>query len=155
MTEQEIRVRTRVLPGVRASLAALQVRDIDAGAASLAVRYAELLDEAVAAQKYQKALQRVGRAIDLYSDNLPATAREELYAAWEKLSSALAEHSVASDLGPKLLSSLAALQLTPDARKAAAAPKEQPAGTAQILPMANPLEELQSESDERWHAARS
>jgi hypothetical protein len=142
-------VRTPTLPSVqRALAAAAPLDDRDHGAAALAVRYAELLDEAVAAQRYVKAMSTVQRAIDLYADNLPHTARQQLYDAWERISAALAEHTVASDLGPKLLAALTALQLTPAAR---AQPAEKPAnGKVELVSLPDPLAELQEDADSRW-----
>lgn len=151
--EHEQLTRTPVLPGVRAALSALNddggVTARDAGAASLAVRYAELMDEAVAAQKYATALRTVSNFIDWNIDNAPRDQRDKVRAAWDKISSALAEHSVASDLGPKLLAALTGLQLTP----AAHAPK--PAAEqakAEVKQMENPLQLLRDDAHERWTA---
>lgn len=139
--------RTPVLPGVQASLAALNLTDLDAAAASLAVRYAELMDEAVAAQKYAKAIRVMSNFITWNIDNLPQQARRDVMDGWDRITAALAEHTVASDLGPKLLAALTGLQLTPAAR-AAAVPES--ASKAEVTPLPNALELLRTEAKERW-----
>lgn len=117
----------RVLPALTLALAEAGLTDagLDSGTVAMAVRYAELLDSAVAAEKFTRALRLVGEAVSSYADDLPLTASEQLRGAWDRISSSLAEHSVASDLGPKLLATLTALNLTPAARgavKAASTP---------------------------------
>ena len=130
----------RILPALRASLADAKLAEggLDAGAVALSVRYAELLDDAKAAEKFTKALRLCGEAVSSYADELPITAAEQLMSAWDRITAALAEHSVASDLGPKLLASLTALGLTPAGRnavtKGAAAPAA-PAPVAELSPL--------------------
>lgn len=147
-TEQEIPVRTAVLPSVRTSLAAMKVEAIDAGAAALAVRYAELLDEAVAAQKYASAIRILGRFID-WNNNGPQDQRRQVEQAWDRISAALAEHSVASDLGPKLQAALTALGLTPAGRKEAMAGQAEKT-RAEVKQLENPLQVLQGQSADMW-----
>jgi hypothetical protein len=87
-----------------------------AGAVALAKRYAALIDEAAPAAKYRKPLERLARAVALYHDE----DDEQVAEAFETIRTALSEHSVASDLGPKLLAALAALGLTIGAKGGAA-----------------------------------
>ena len=143
--------RTPVLPSVQASLAALDVQQIDAAAASLAVRYAELMDEAAAAQKYAKAIRVISRFIDWNIDSMPQQTRRDVLEGWDRITAALAQHTVASDLGPKLLAALTSLQLTP-AGRAAAPPPESGKGQVETLP--DPLELLRGEQDELWQRQR-
>jgi hypothetical protein len=82
----------------------------DRAAADLAVHYATLIDAAAPAGRYATALRWLANA-DCESD---ADLR-----AKETIRMALARHSVASDLGPKLLAALTELGLTPRARAAA------------------------------------
>lgn len=82
----------------------------DEGAKALARRYAVLIDEATAAAKYGEPLRVLARVVAAAED--PEAAAK----AYQKIADALAEHSVASDLGPKLLQALTALGLTPAAR---------------------------------------
>jgi len=84
----------------------------DAGAVALARHYARLIDDAAPAAKYRKPLDTLYHVV-ANSENEAAPE------ALDKVRDALAQHSVASDLGPKLLAALAALGLTPAARKAA------------------------------------
>jgi hypothetical protein len=75
----------------------------DAGAVALARRYAALIDEATPASKYREPLLLISQA-------LPDDDHVEL--AFRKIADALGAHSVASDLGPKLLATLGALGMT-------------------------------------------
>ncbi len=149
--EAERAARQPILPSVRTSLADIDLRPRDAAAAALAVRYAELLDEAVAAQKYATALRVMSRFVE-WNNNGPADQRKQVEQAWDKISAALSEHSVASDLGPKLLAALDKLALT---RPPIKPEPSAPATTAEVTPMTNPLELLQDDAKERWGASRS
>lgn len=99
----------------------------DAATAELALTYARLIDNAAPAAKYRKALAWLAR-ID--SDDEKA----DEYAAL--IATALAEHTVASDLGPKLLAVMESLEMSPRARTAAKK------GSAHDQPSANPLDQL-------------
>lgn len=101
-----------LVPEVTKALQAAQTAPEDVAAVALAVRYAELLDEAAVSQQYAEAVKLVDSALD---QGNPLVAR-----AWSRIVSALAEHSTASDLGPKLLAALTSLGATPAARKDAA-----------------------------------
>jgi hypothetical protein len=82
-------------------------RPEDAAAVALAKRYAALIDEATPRSIYDKHLRTVAAALDPADE----AAAESLV----KITHALGAHSVASDLGPKLLAALAELRLTPRA----------------------------------------
>lgn len=84
--------------------------DRDAATAELARTYASLMDDAAPAAKYAKAIAWLERL-----DDEDETAAGHV----DTIRTALAEHSVASDLGPKLLAALEALLLSPRARKVA------------------------------------
>src|SRR5215216_5652061 len=89
----------------------------DQGAVGLARRYSRLIDDAQPAAKYAVHLQGLARALSMLGTLEPlAAAQAEEHLA--KIEIALAAHSVASDLGPKLLATLTALGLTPQARAA-------------------------------------
>jgi hypothetical protein len=122
-TEQEHGVLAAELA---AALAAAKVEQRDRGTERLARHYAELIDNAAPSRSYAKSIRVLGTFIEDNADILGhGSPRErELMEAWDKASSALAEHSVASDLGPKLLAAMIALQLTPASRvpKSGAAP---------------------------------
>ena len=100
------------LPSISDSLAdALILAKIPpwgAGTVALAQRYAALLDEAAPARKYDKALRTLGAAVGLYAGDDASAVVE----AFDAVRDALGQHSVASDLGPKLLATLAALNMT-------------------------------------------
>jgi hypothetical protein len=80
----------------------------DAGVVALAKRYAHLIDEAAPAANYGEPLRVLGLVVH---------TRDERQAL-QRITDALSAHSVASDLGPKLLATLTALGLTPAARQA-------------------------------------
>jgi hypothetical protein len=79
----------------------------DGAAAALALRYAGLMDEPTPAGRYRRPLEVLARSViglELEEDD-PQEALQVIVTA-------LAEHTVASDLGPKLLAVLAGLGLT-------------------------------------------
>lgn len=115
---------------VGASLAEAQHGALDAATARLAQHYAELIDNAAPSRSYATAIRVLSEFLDgaLYDVAEESPRRREISTAWDKVSSALAEHSVASDLGPKLLAALQQLGLTPAARsKVSGALPERPA----------------------------
>jgi hypothetical protein len=83
----------------------------DAAAVALARRYAALIDEAAPRAAYRKVLATLARVVAASDD-------EDAPEALEKVREALAEHSVASDLGPKLLAVLTSLGMTIAGRSA-------------------------------------
>lgn len=98
---------TRQGPISRAVTKALKdapVNPEDGGAVELAKRYAALIDAAQPTSAYAEHLRALAAAID--PDD--PTAQKHL----TKISDALSAHSVASDLGPKLLAALTALGMT-------------------------------------------
>lgn len=102
-----------MLDAVRAALAGRDKADPrDKAAEHLAQGYADLIDHAAPSAKYRKALAALRRAVDSSDD-------EDVFEAFETVQVALAEHSVASDLGPKLLAVLTSLGLTTAGRGAA------------------------------------
>ncbi len=99
-----------MLRQVNAAFRDQPVQDRDAGAAEVARMYARLIDNAAPAGKYRKALAWLASI-----DTSEAGAEHVDTIEW-----ALAQHSVASDLGPKLLAVLEALQMSPRARNTVA-----------------------------------
>lgn len=93
---------------VTAALVAAPPEDRDSGAVALIKNYAALIDEAAPAARYRKPLERLTRAVDRYFGD----DAEQVAEALEVIRTALASHSVASDLGPKLLAALTSLGLT-------------------------------------------
>lgn len=87
---------------VAAALRAGKPAAVDKAAVELAKRYAALIDDAAPAAKYRQPLDELRAAVR-------GTDAED---ALVKLETALAQHSVASDLGPKLLMVLTALGMT-------------------------------------------
>lgn len=100
---------------VAAALATITAaRPEDAGAIELCRRYADLLDAATPRSTYVRHLRAIRNAL--------ATGEpDDAYEALEKIEDALGAHSVASDLGPKLLAALTALGLTLAGRRTAPA----------------------------------
>lgn len=122
------------------ALEAAPPEDRDAGAVALCVRYARLIDEAAPAAKYRKALN-VLEAIAGASGHPGA---DEML---RTITAALAAHSVASDLGPKLLAALTSLGLSVAGRSKTI--KETPDGP---VPGADELAALREERA-RQHGA--
>lgn len=81
----------------------------DGATVALAKRYAALIDESAPASKYREPLTLIKNA-------LPAD--DQIEAAFRRIVDALSAHSVASDMGPKLLAALTALGMTPAGRGA-------------------------------------
>ena len=125
---------------VAAALRQAKPEKLDAGAVQLAREYAALIDNATVSAKYRKPLEFVRHAIEWADDNRDALE------AFDKIADALAEHSVASDLGPKLLATLTALGLTPAGRGTK--------GGQNGVPVANPLDELKARRASRAERAR-
>lgn len=100
----------RMARALSASLKTAPTLPRDTSAVALAKRYAALIDEAAPAAKYREPLRVLRRLVP--ADDPAAVA------AFEKLVDALGEHSVASDLGPKLLAVLNALGMTAAGRSA-------------------------------------
>jgi hypothetical protein len=124
----------KLITAVRAALRGRTHADPrDVAAERLALTYAELIDNAAPAARYRKALGALTRAVEAYEGLDAEDAAEALHT----VADALAEHSVASDLGPKLTAVLTALRLTTAARGAA---KD---GGKRAEP-SNPLDELKA-----------
>lgn len=83
----------------------------DTASAALAVMYARLLDEPAPAAKYADALRWLE-----YVGDPEQGADRNVQRHVKTIMTALAEHSVSSDLGPKLQTTLDALRLTPKSR---------------------------------------
>lgn len=114
---------------VEAALDAEPGSNRDRATAALALTYAALIDQAAPAAKYAKALAWLGR--------LPVDDEDDDAARHvDTIRVALAAHTVASDLGPKLLAALEALLLSPRARGVAMK------GGTDGKPAANQLDEL-------------
>lgn len=92
------------------ALEAATLRPEDGATQALAVRYATLIDEAAPAAKYASALAW------LAGEHEADDAARARYV--DTIRAALSEHSVMSDLGPKLLAALDALGMSPRARAA-------------------------------------
>ena len=92
---------------VRESLASVQILPEDQGTAALALLLAGLIDAATMASKYRRPMETIWASMGREPDEVDA---------YHKIQDALAAHSVASDLGPKLLAALAALGMTPASR---------------------------------------
>lgn len=112
---------------VEQALAAAVVAPADQGTTALAREYARLIDAAAPAARYTQALEWVAR-------QGPGDKDADRHV--QTITAALAAHSVASDLGPKLLAALDALLMSPRAR--AAAKK----AVIDAKPAANPLDQL-------------
>jgi len=97
----------------------------DGGAVALARMYARLIDEAAAAAKYADAVEWLRHVVE-HEIGDDRTARRHL----KTIVTALAEHSVMSDLGPKLQTVLVELKLTPRARAQGKGAPDAPASPA-------------------------
>ena len=108
---------------VRQAVKAGGVDPRDQATAALAVGYARLIDNAAPAARYAAALRWLA-GVEIGDDPAAEGLREIIVVA-------LSAHTVASDLGPKLLAALEALVLSPRARAAAkkAVSDAKPAGS--------------------------
>ena len=102
---------------VEAALTAAKIRDEDKATAELARHYAALIDNATPASKYRTPLRDLRRGLDMLERVGEPLAAAQAGDALERVTEALGAHSVASDLGPKLLAALTALGLTSAAVK--------------------------------------
>lgn len=102
-----------------------------AAAVALARLYARLLDEPAIAGKYRIPLSHLSKVFEHYSSCVRTTPMESkgLEMSEVAITTALAEHSTTSDLGPKLQSTLKELNLVLPVKSAPApeVPSEQPA----------------------------
>lgn len=123
-----------LLPEVRDALTAAQVAERDKGAQVLALQYAALIDNAAPDKTYAKSIRTLRRVVEhAASQEYNPVKQREIEEAWDKIITALAQHSVASDLGPKLLAALTSLGATLAGRK------EQAKKDGEVKPMASPL----------------
>jgi len=108
-----------------------------AAASALAEHYAFLIDQAAPTKTYATAIRVLQRFIDDQITMVrPAPEQREIERAWDTVRTALAEHSVASDLGPKLLTALERLDLTTNsAGKPGRLPAAAPAGQSGAPPI--------------------
>jgi len=88
----------------------------DQGAAALARKYAGLIDNAAPSAVYARHLQTIRHALDVLRVEGIVLTGLDVEKAYDAIAVALSAHSVASDLGPKLLAVSTALGLTPAAR---------------------------------------
>ncbi len=109
----------------------------DTAAAVLALRYAELMDAPAPAGKYRRPLEVLARTVAgvPFEEDDPGEALQVI-------AQALAEQTVASDLGPKLFNALGGLGLTTVSRG------EQRGEGKKDVP-ADPLDELKRKRAER------
>lgn len=116
---------------------------------ALARRYAALLDEAAPAGKYRRPLALLDKVAAYYRDTAKLTPVEEraLDEAMNTIGDALAQHSVASDLGPKLLQALERLNMTLTKTDAKPAATEAPSDASSVR------DELKARRRAREHGA--
>jgi hypothetical protein len=114
-----------IAEALEGALTSANVPAQSAGAVALARRYARLLDEPAVNAKYRTPLDHLQKVFRHYRATVRLTPTEErgLDSAEATLTVALGEHSVASDLGPKLASILKELNLTLPAAAAPARPE--------------------------------
>lgn len=128
-----------MLRAVAAALGKAELQPQDGGARALARRYAVLIDEAAPLAKYEEPLRALRRAVQECSD---PNAEKHL----AKIEAALSAHSVASDLGPKLLAALTALGMTAAGRNTKGATG---GGVGPVSPVASKLDELRARRQQR------
>lgn len=114
-TEALVPILGETEPLMRAVLdavaAATNLADRHGGTVALAHRYATLIDAASPPARYRESMAAVGLALDeleMFNAKVATDSRKHFL----RIVDALSAHSVASDLGPKLLAALAALGLT-------------------------------------------
>lgn len=110
-----------LLRSVNQSAETVPIEPRDRSTLDLALLYAELIDAAAPAGKYERAIAWLSK--QRFNDD---TAEAHVATIMQ----ALAWHSVASDLGPKLLAALDALRMTPRGRAARGGKDDRPAPNA-------------------------
>ncbi|HZN70145.1 MAG TPA: hypothetical protein VFC00_00445 [Micromonosporaceae bacterium] len=118
---------------VAAALKAAGPPPADAAAVALVKRYAALIDEATPRSVYAEHLRGLRAAV---------SGNEAAAKHLQRVEDALGAHSVASDLGPKLLAALTALGLT-------AAGRGGVKGGPGVSAVAGKLDELRARRDRR------
>jgi hypothetical protein len=96
------------------SLKDATILERDRSIAALARQYARLIDDAAPVARYADPLRVLTAAVAVLGSLGVDTSKAG--DALRKITIALGEHSVASDLGPKLLAALTALGMTPASR---------------------------------------
>jgi hypothetical protein len=109
----------------------------DGAAAALALQYAGLIDQAAPGAKYRRPLEVLARTVA----GMPFE-EDDPGEALQVIATALSEHTVASDLGPKLLAVLAGLGLT-------TASRGEQRGEGKKSAPRDPLDELKAKRAER------
>lgn len=137
--ERSVTTQGPMAEAVAAALREAELRPEDGGAQALACRYAALIDEAVPLAKYDKPLRALRQAVRECSD---PGAEDHL----AKIEAALSAHSVASDLGPKLLAVLTALSMTAAGRSTKGGAG---GGVGPVSPVASKLDELRARRQQR------
>lgn len=125
---------------VKVALADTTQEPKDAAARALVVQYAALIDEAAPKGTYDQAL----KVLAAVAKNHGGPRVEK---AFQTVADALAAHTVASDLGPKLLATLLALGMAPAGRNKAEG------GGGPVVPVASKLDELRARRDARQNGA--
>lgn len=125
---------------VNAALRTATLKPADGATKTLATTYATLIDEAAPKAAYDKALRVLASVV-------VASEHPEANDAFDKIRKALSAHTVASDLGPKLLATLLALGMAPAARG-----KD---GGGPVAPVASKLDELRARREARANGAAS
>lgn len=141
----------RISPALEESLILAQIPAWGAATVALARRYAALLDEAAPAGRYRRPLQLLERVAAYYRDTAKMTPVEEraLDEAMNTIGDALAQHSVASDLGPKLLAALERLNMTLTKTDAKPTTPEAPSDASSVR------DELKAKRRERERGAQA
>ena len=125
---------------VAESLTRMTKRDgRDKATETLALTYAALIDDAAPAGRYARPLAELRVLVELAE--MPAAGD-----ALDRIEVALGEHSVMSDLGPKLLTALESLGMTPRARGGAEG--------SESRDESGPLDELEQQRDRRMARLR-
>lgn len=132
---------------VRAALTAATIDDRDRGTAELCRRYAILIDNATPASKYRASLDALRLAVEQAAGVDPLV--KPAYDALDKIETALGEHSVASDLGPKLLAALTSLGLSVAGRAGKTSGGTTDVGAAPAQPAARPKTQMERLREER------
>jgi hypothetical protein len=113
----------------------------DGAAEALALTYAMLIDNAAPAARYRKALRHVAAAVRAYRGD----GADDAAAGLEVLETALGAHTVASDLGPKLLAALGTLGMTPAGRGG----RKDAHDPAPVADLPDPLDQVAAQRERR------
>lgn len=130
------------------AIGAAELKPRHAGTVALATRYATLIDNASPPTKYRESIAAVMAGVETL-DAMGAVVGVDYRKHFMRIVDALSAHSVASDLGPKLLAAMTSLGLTVGAAPAAIVPARGGGGKVDSVAAVSALDQLRARRAQR------